>query len=1255
MIQAKETYKEELSKHVEGIFKNYVKPGLHICDIATGGGKSYTIGKLTCEYYPKHFDRIVILCVQNKLVEGMNREIDRFIDLQDSLIKEDQKLVIENNTEVIKKAIDTDSFRRFIEQIEHRIGEMKTEGSNNELRYACSKIKKTYEGVKNLILTQGNNNNDFVQSQITEGETKLRRDVRNFFELYKKVYNRQKKGRRLDIGKVLRDFPSLAKVYPQVDYKKKKVLLMTVHKAMYGIDPILGEKISLHDITEKGKKTLILLDESDQAAIAMRNAIIDQAIESSGGRNRFSKGYNGYLQYKQLIDMADHVSDEYYGSLLDDSLNKANNIISTNWEKTLGKTEPYKNIFLGDIEELEDYRRGVFFSGPALKLNVSKSNDKSHSFICYNKGEKQFKLHHAEDDIDLKQRFDYVVPMDKFLSLIVGNTTAIKAQLSKVVNEAFQKSVEKFEKAEDELSANKLPKNHYLGYPTREREIHTLFSRFETNSEYQFEQQLFEFMTNRKNLIINKGEEKLKLPDYSVYSQGVQLYQEEVDERDNQHRVRLSCREISTTPEKIIFDLLRTEGTSVVLCSATASSSSVISNCDIEYLKESIGNNVHILSEHDRKTFDNLVSYTYPIGHQIEIKPLEHYTFEDNRNEKTFLPEKYKMMFSKEAREEGLDELWFKCTRRELMKSQKEGECISFHLYRLFQFIEAYHWFINHEDIRSMIFFQNRNGDPIQTNVLSCLIDGTYKHQNTSFEDELPSDWSNDHIRISKDWEEVEGEILKELSESKDSKIMLVSAYASFKAGANMQYEIPDGLDFVKGDNWETNGVRLKKDWDAVYVQCPSAYLMMSEDGNESTFEKSLYNAMLSLMMLYERGCLSKNEVASWLCKALSNNFWFGDKNNPGIGKDKAAWAQTVVEQAVGRLCRTRNKPHTTYILFDMDMAKYFDKDNLEKSLTKEFRTLAEYILTMPEEFSTAANPEEIVRCNNANYAKRQFDRMRSIALRYTPHPVRENDFDDDVEEGTSVPRNVQINQLMNQSYKQTIIKKPVIEDYNELVEEDKQLTFICKCYGDWQRNENNEYFFSYDPNRRNDICPQGKGKPYPQPISPSTVRLDVLMKNDVIRKHFIANGYATNWKSGGLILHPEILKTDYAGEIGEEAFKAIVLEYTNCKEEDFKHLEGRDYELADFVICNPNGTYKIAFDVKNMNPLVEHNDKQGELATKDKRKIKRERLGCQLITVSMLQLPGESMDAVTEIHGIIDNDGNIIPSAIDTLKRIIG
>lgn len=1248
------SYKEQLSEHVEDIFKNYKTPGLHICDIATGGGKSYTIGKLTCEYYPDYFDRIIILCVQNKLVDGMNNEIDRFIEAPTSKIKKDQKLLIENNAEVIKKAIDEGSFDKLIAQIDYRIGEIdKNEvGNIKDLRYALTRIKKAFEWVKNLISTQGNSNNDLIQGQITEAETRLRNSVRNFFEAYKKYYTRTNKGSHIERNKILREFSELANVYPQVAYKKKKVLLMTVHKAMYGIDPIIDEKISLHDITEKGKKTLILFDESDQAAIAMRNTIIDQAIECSGGNKRFAKGYNGYLQYKQLIDMAEHVSNEYYGNLLSESLNRANSIISTNWKNTLGTTEPYKNIFLGDIEDLEDYRRGVFFSGPALKLNVSRANDKTRSFLCYRKGEKQFKLHHVQDANELQKDYDYVVPMDKFLSLILGNTTAVKAQLSKVVNKAFQKSVETFEENTEAISANKLPKNHYLGYPTREREIHTLISRFELSSEYQFEQQLLEFMTNRKNLIVNKD---LKLPDNTVYSQGVQLYQEEIDEKDNQHRIRLSCREISTTPEKILLDLLRTDDTSVVLCSATASSLSVISNYDITYLKECIGNKVYALPEQTRKTFDDLVAHTYPQDHKIEILPLQHYAYEDCRDEKLYMPDEYKELFSKDAQEEGLVDLWFKCTRRELIKNKKPNEDISFQFYRLFQFIEAYAWFINHDDVRSMIFFQNRTGDPIQTNVLSCLIDGSYKNQQHPFEDELPKDWKNDHIRISKDWEEVEGSILKELSESKDSKIMLISAYQSFKAGANLQYDVPEDLDFIQGDNWETDGEKLKKDWDAVYVQCPSAYLMMGEDGNESTYEKSLYNAMLSLMMLYERGYLSRNEVASWLCKALSNSFWFGDKNNPGIANDKAAWAQTVVEQAVGRLCRTRNKPHTTYILYDMDMAKYFNKANLEKSLTKEFKALADYILANPEEQIVTNDADEIMRCNNANYAKRQLDRMRSIALRYTPHPNREEYYDEDVEEGNSVPHNVQVNQLMNQRYKHTIISKPVIESYDELKDEDKHVPFICKCYGDWQRNEDNEYFFSYDPNHRNDICPKGKGVNYPDPISPSTVRLDVLMKNDVIRKYFEANGYATEWKKGGMILHPEILKTDYAGEIGEEAFKAIVLHYTSCRQEDFKHLEGKDYELADFVICNPDGKYKIAFDVKNMNPRVEHNDKQGDLPTTEKRKIKCKRLGCKLITVNMLQLPNEPMDGVTEIHGIIDNDGNIIPQAIEQLKKLIG
>ena len=477
--------------------------------------------------------------------------------------------------------------------------------------------------------------------------------------------------------------------------------------------------------------------------------------------------------------------------------------------------------------------------------------------------------------------------------------------------------------------------------------------------------------------------------------------------------------------------------------------------------------------------------------------------------------------------------------------------------------MESYYWFVKHDDIHSMIFFQNRTGDKdkLQIQTLSSLIDGSYKDMPSELEDDLPEDWNNCHIRISKDWDEVENEILAELSENKDAKIMLVSAYGSFKAGTNMQYTIPEGLDFISGDNWEEEGKNLKKDWDAVYLQSPTGYLMMSEDGYESTFEKSFYNAMLVLMMLFERGCLSRYDVARWLYQALTNTFYFSEKTDPGIAKDKAAWAQTIIEQAVGRLCRTRNKPKTTYLLYDDTMSSYFDSAVLDKSLTKEFRALANYISEHPANYDTDVTAEEIMLCNDANYSQSLLNRMRSQALLYTPHKEDFEDYYDDEDNDGSIPHNVLVNQRMNQSYKRAIITKPVISGWNDLDEEDRYLTFITKCYGNWKRDEEGGYYFSYDNYK---ICPDGKGTRYY--ISPSDVRLDILMKNEVIRNHFVKNKFATNWKGDGLILHPQILRSEYAGEIGEEAFKALLLYYTNCKDDDIRHLEGKDYELADYV-----------------------------------------------------------------------------------------
>ena len=415
---------------------------------------------------------------------------------------------------------------------------------------------------------------------------------------------------------------------------------------MLGIDPILSESVCIRDFCDK--KTLILFDESDQAAVAMRDVIIGQACRKSAGFNKYGKGYHGYLQYLGLLSAKDTLTERYDGTLLKESLEKAQKICQDNWKRKMGDILPYKNIFLADTKDYSSYRRGVFFAGPTFKLEICGGEEHARSFICYRAGEKNFILAHAENEEELSGKYDMVISLDKFLKLSESNTVAVKKFLSGCVREAFLKRQDAFKNETDD-------REQYLGWPTVEGEIYSFLARFEVVSEKFFEQQLLDYYTNRKNLTVKMdGNKKYKVQDDSFYMHGCRLYQEELDERDSLHRVRLSCRVISSTPEKILYDLVVSDKVAVVLCSATASSESVISNFDIEYLMSALGRKVHLLDREDSRKFEKLVEATYPSRHQVEVVPLEHYMFKDSRKEHMTLPEKYKQMFCEDAVEEGL-------------------------------------------------------------------------------------------------------------------------------------------------------------------------------------------------------------------------------------------------------------------------------------------------------------------------------------------------------------------------------------------------------------------------------------------------------------------------------------------------------------------------------------------------------------------------------------------------------------------------
>lgn len=84
----------------------------------------------------------------------MNREIDRFINSVNSLIKPTDKLVIENNPEVIAKAVRSGSFKELLDQMSCRIRELKKGNYNvNQLKYNYNLVKKIFNGLSGLLTT----------------------------------------------------------------------------------------------------------------------------------------------------------------------------------------------------------------------------------------------------------------------------------------------------------------------------------------------------------------------------------------------------------------------------------------------------------------------------------------------------------------------------------------------------------------------------------------------------------------------------------------------------------------------------------------------------------------------------------------------------------------------------------------------------------------------------------------------------------------------------------------------------------------------------------------------------------------------------------------------------------------------------------------------------------------------------------------------------------------------------------------------
>lgn len=1271
----KEDPKQIIGSITSEALHGFTKPGMYVFDFPTGGGKTYQQGHCIANYYPNHFAHIAYIAPQNKLIDGMYAEICKHFGKENCIIKTKDVVVVKSNIESFYTSLDNGSLLNLVEKLSKLVADVasmpkiKELSNNDEIIQSQTnplpKLEKCLQKINENATTADSLNKSYQKqdleklghnSRMIELESSIRFELRMFFSHYAKAV-RIETGKEITAKKVLQKCEELSAAYPEVRVPYAKVILLTCSKCVYGIDPILSQKTDIIEIwpsrgkkSKKSKKNLFILDESDACAVAFRKAIIEKHIEDHG-----ISIYDTYLNLCQTLDLANQVSTRAINRYdMQGKCFNAKEQQDKGWISLIKKPEPPRNILLpeGTIKHFGTLK-GIFQAEPLFNLQLGTGKDAKY-YLAFNDLELDWTLVSSKDMSyqEMREKYTFAMPLQAFAGMIYRKTNGLKSMYGNIALDLLEHLRNKFDNDQKNFINGDVDID-FVNYPSFRNAIHSIFARYSAIGEKELELLIEAYLKNPRNVTLPDG---TKMPVYHVCYQGISMTELRLDESDYLRRVYLNSYNVPSTPEKILHQLLD-KGHTIILSSATAATPSLPSNFNLDYFRKVRFEGVHCIKARTHRAFEQALNGLYPEGYSIKCQMVNTTYWRGNDITKWRLPDDIRTCFSQQAIADGNADMWFAVTRDRLSLQAENSNEVQYYLNRWMLYIKAYRYFLD-SDMHSFIYFQNPTGlkenDYNQILTLSCLIDGTYINQpNPQLikNNVIPANWTNDTIVVTNKEEIVLRDMLLPLSKDAETRRFLVASYMSFSAGVNLQYDYADGTPVIEGLTWGEPGKRHKKDIDGCFLSNPTGFLTIDRNGTPTEIRQSCMHAALIITMLNEDGYLSDAETHHLLNEVfVSKELIVGVQQYKTLAPMRSAFALRTMQQAVGRLTRTKTKSPTCHILVDQAAVHHFDYCN-DLSATKEWRQLISEMQQISSSLRTVhEDVTDRLLVQKANNCQKLLRRINSVALSYNNmfQSAGSSSYIETARElgEDSVADNVIRHQEMIRSFKQTILRHPTLVDFDDLNQEERIPLEITDCYGTWDFSPESGYTYSCtEEDGILHVVSATKTGALHRTFSPSSVRLDILMRNKEIKEYFIANQYATRWNEGKYILHPYAFDF-YIGEIGEQAFLALATRYLS--EFKFSPLESSDYEWADFVIDDEYGEHLLTIDVKNM--AHGHIDNERDLPTELKRRMKESQLGCRLLVVNIVEIPRTS--DIHEIAGLIRSDGSIIIENIEILRR---
>lgn len=405
---------------------------------------------------------------------------------------------------------------------------------------------------------------DLYISRISESEKQFRKFIKDLY-FTNKDYNEKQKA--------IEENPWIKELFPTIDLKKYKVILMSTDKFINPIDSIINGSIYIYD-QDYFSNSIVFIDEFDTSKEKILNKIIDDGIKNDTDIFRtFLQIYNSLTSInvpESIVRESKKLLDKNKPYSIQDIINENTRIFS----------ERYKAYHLNYLLKLDDDGKGsTFLFDDRMKIHIIRRNTKK-------------KLRVSCDTIKCINRI---------------STASDNHLLEKVVRDVAN-SIDHFINGIQMLSRNYLELQREDKFFTYDESVSTVLSIFNLNAD------AVKYIKYRLSYL--EYGDQINMNDATFNKNGLQFIEIEDSTYHNEHSsIRLYSFPI--TPEEFLLKICMVA--KVIGLSATGTIESYVGNYDLNYMRKHLKEKYYEMTDDDKAYIKRLLmdkeqsqKYGYP-------------------------------------------------------------------------------------------------------------------------------------------------------------------------------------------------------------------------------------------------------------------------------------------------------------------------------------------------------------------------------------------------------------------------------------------------------------------------------------------------------------------------------------------------------------------------------------------------------------------------------------------------------------------